>query len=750
MLQAQPSVFINEFMASNQQFLLDEDGDDSDWIELYNATAQSINVLGYTLSDKADALNRWALPDTSLEPGGFLVVFASGKDRRVAGQPLHTNFSIAAAGEALFLAHNGTLVHSLSARELEQNQSAGLVPDGSTNYLRIANPSPGYTNAGAGVAELVTFSHPGGFYEAGFYLSLQSSHPNFQIRYTLNGDQPTAQSARYSSPLLLNETARNPAQLQQIQLGYSPQFAPDSALRCILLRAALFDSSGARMSRPFTQTYLMGTLGNQHQLPVLSISADSLALFSRDSGILVPGIHFENNGASGNYFQSGREWERWCNVEYIENGNSLVNHQAGLRVHGNSTRTIQQKGLRLYARSSYGPSKFNHTFFPEKNIDRFDQLALKPFRAAWNQAGILDQWTNQAAQQLNFEAPGSKAVVLYLNGAYWGIYYLQERIDDHFISENFPGLASDSVEVVERWWGEGSKGLSADFLALINFVSAHDLTDAAHYQTVANWIDIDNFIDYQLFQIYIANRDWPDNNIKCWREIRPGGKWRWIFHDGDGAMKVVNHKSLTNAMSIASEGAANQRSTALFRALIRNPDFRQAFLARADVLLTQHFTAAKGYALTNRVAEEVLTEVSNNIDRFGWPNSMQSWFEEVENTLDFAAKRPCNLANQFASVFGHQVPLNYDCRVPEVPVLITRLFPNPNQGAFAVEFEAEAAGRCKIEIYDLSGRALYSAFVFAQPGSNAITLDVSLEHGIYLLQLSTHYHSSSQKLVINK
>lgn len=750
-LQGQSGLYINEFMASNQGFLYDEDGADVDWIELYNASSVPVSLLGYSLSDKANTLNRWLLPDTLIGPGEFMVIFASGKDRRVPGQPLHTNFSIAAAGEPLYLSYHGTVQHALGARNLAANQSAGLIPDGSTTYLRMSTPSPGYSNTGASIAELITFSQPGGFYEDAFFLYLLPSNPNFQIRYTLNGSQPTAASSAYNGPLLLNESLRHRSDFHKITLGPAPHFQPENTRQCIVVRAALFDADGQQSSRIFTHSYLMGSLGNRHALPVISISADSLALFSYDSGLFVPGKHFDPDwrDLTGNYHQRGADWERNCHVEYMENGHSRINQAAGLRVHGGLTRREAQKPMRLYARKSYGPAKFDHKFFPDKSMDRYDKLVLKPFRAAWNQAGFLDHWTNQAALGLNFEYPASHAVVVYLNGTYWGIYYLQERIDDHFIAENFPQLDPDSVEVVARWWGEGTKGISYDFLALINFVLGHDLTDAAHYQRVANWMDIDNFIDYQLFQIFIANRDWPDNNIKCWREMKPGAKWRWIFHDGDGAIKVANHKSIANAMSIAAEGPGNVRSTALFRALLRNQDFRAAFLARADALFMHAFTPEIGYVRTNRVAGEVASEVTNNIDRFGWPGNMESWFQEVDNTLDFAANRSCYLAKEMAAIFGHQVPLKQACQVPEVPVMITQLYPNPNAGAFSLAFTSATNSRCKLEIYDLSGRCLYRAYVFAQEGNNQVAVDLELNHGIYLLQLSTHYHTSAQKLVIH-
>ena len=100
-VQAQP--MITEFMAQNTFTLQDEDGDWSDWIEIHNPTENPLPLAGWHLSDRADNLSMWAFPNVTLPAGGYLVVFASKKDRRIPGQPLHTNFALSAAGEYLGL-----------------------------------------------------------------------------------------------------------------------------------------------------------------------------------------------------------------------------------------------------------------------------------------------------------------------------------------------------------------------------------------------------------------------------------------------------------------------------------------------------------------------------------------------------------------------------------------------------------------------------------------------------------------------
>ena len=116
--QAQPpmlgggSVIITEFMGANSGGLRDTDGDSSDWIEIYNGTGSAVNLAGWSLSDAANNVTKWRFPATNLAANGYLIVFASEKDRAVAGRELHTNFRLSTDGEYLALADANTNVIS--------------------------------------------------------------------------------------------------------------------------------------------------------------------------------------------------------------------------------------------------------------------------------------------------------------------------------------------------------------------------------------------------------------------------------------------------------------------------------------------------------------------------------------------------------------------------------------------------------------------------------------------------------------
>ena len=285
----------------------------------------------------------------------------------------------------------------------------------------------------------VSFSVSGGFYDTVFSLSMSCTDESYAIRYTLNGGTPQANSHLYREPLCLDEHMYGHSDFYTIRCcPDSLWFRPDSVRHCIVIRAAAFDDRGNCVSEVVTNSYFIKALGcDTHGLPVVSLCADSLDLFGFEQGIMVPGVCFDSANAdwSGNYYQHGREWERLCNVEFYELDNQGVNQQAGLRTHGGNARRELQKGLKVYARKDYGKKDFEHVFFPECENGTFRRLVLKPFRLL--SYAVRDDVATKMAQTLNVEWQASRPTVLFIDGEYWGIYLLKEKLDEHCLAGHF-------------------------------------------------------------------------------------------------------------------------------------------------------------------------------------------------------------------------------------------------------------------------------------------------------------------------
>ena len=435
--------------------------------------------------------------------------------------------------------------------------------------------------------ETVMFSHHGGFYDEPFYLSMGCSDFNHHIRYTTNGNAPTASSTEYLHQLWLSPQLYSHSDIYKVQI--SPEslvYVPDSVIHAIVIRAAVFDDDGQRMGSVATNTYLIRSLGaDTYGLAVLSICADSLALFDYKTGIMVPGVNqdADNPDGTGNYYQHGQDWEREANVEFYEpSDNSGVNQRCGLRAHGNRARLYPQKGLKLYSREAYGKKRFKHHFFETTPINSFKHLVVKPFSTLWPYSGVQDYVANRMAINLAFDAPNSRPVRLYLNGEYWGLYYLQEKMDDHYLEDHYD-VSIEQCNIIANWHRNAESGDSTHFVQLMDWLEEADLSMPANYAYLNDIIDIDNYIDYLILETFIANTDWPANNMRCWQE--GDGKWRWLFYDGDAALIDDDFAVFDNASYMGSLGwPSSTRASLLFRRLFENNEFKHKFANRVEEL----------------------------------------------------------------------------------------------------------------------------------------------------------------------
>ena len=747
------TLVINELMSSNSAFVFDEDGDDSDWIEVYNTTNDVIDLLGYFLSDDDGNPQRWAFPDTLIQPKQFLLVFASGKNRATAGKEMHTNFSIKASGEPVLISHLGVVVHRMPPISLETNTSYGLENDGRAPFVVFYEPTPGASNNQAPMAASVHFSKQGGIYQNTFALSIFCDSDQASIYYTTNGSSPTTNSHLFTDQLQLSTGLCSGANISQVPIYPPGSFKPPppgTVPKAVVIRAAAFDQNGRQISDVVSNSYFISDLGiNHHQLPIISICAEHNDLFDFETGIFVPGLHWDANEPNwtGNYYQRGREWEREINLEYYDQNMGAINHKAGLRTHGGNGRRFSQKGMRLYARDDYGTSYFEHPFFEDNPIDSYKRLVLKPFYASWSQTGIEDYVTLKMARNLNVDLVGTQAVVVYLNGEYWGIYYLQERIDDRYIEANH-GVKRNGVDLIGNWHGMIEYGENKDFLALYDYIENNDLSIGSNYETVSKWMDIDNFIDYQLFEIFIANKDWPENNMKCWRERDSEGKWRWIYFDGDAALQKYRFDSFSQALNRAGEGFPNNPTATLFLwKLLENDGFKSDFLNRLQELLNNQLSYSETNPIYQKAIEDIAKEIQRQITRFSFPEDYDRWYTKVLETKEFLTKRKCIISDQVRKVFNERIRVG-NCTYEEVLVTELGLYPNPNNGNFSIRFYSSETAPAYIKIFNQLGQEVASFDQVIPKGEITLTYNLKdIPNGLLFVSVGTGKQLFGTKMI---
>jgi hypothetical protein len=467
---AAEDIGINEFMAVNGKTLRDEDGSSSDWIELYNAGSSVLSLGGWYLTDRAYDSQRWAFPPTNLPSHRYLVVFASGKDRALAGRPLHTDFKLDGGGGYLALYHGATqaTVFAAYARQ-ELDISYGLGDSGEARYFSV--PTPGASNnlARFTLASPV-FSPDGGFFTQAVAVTMTSDMAGAEIYYTTDGSQPAATNTLYAGPL----TVLNPTPLRAIAVKNGYDDSPD-------------------MTRSFIVTNRAFTL------PVALISARPSDLF----------------GASGIYdaWASYQEVERECYFEYFETGGArAVAIPAGVVIHGGWSRNYPAKSLAIHARAAYGEGKLRHRFFAGKDIDEFNSILLRNSGTDWGGTMMRDALIQTlTAGPMDVDYQAYQPCAAFINGRYWGIYNVREKLTERYCEENY-GVSYTNVDMMKRQGGLiVERGSATDYNNLNGYVTTQDMTQQACYDYVATQMDIDNFLDYQITEMYSGNIDWPQN-----------------------------------------------------------------------------------------------------------------------------------------------------------------------------------------------------------------------------------------------
>ncbi len=578
--------------------------------------------------------------------------------------------------------------------------------------------------------EMVLFSVPGGFRMECDTLELHCFYPQHHIRYTTNGNQPTAASTLYEMPLRLDESLYSHSDIYTIQI--SPDYMvyiPDSVQHCIVIRAAVFDEDDQCISEVYTQSYFINALGcDTHGLPVVSLCADTLALFDYETGIFVPGYWFNpaDPDWTGNYYQHGKEWERPCNLEFYELDNQGLNQQCGLRTHGGNGRRYPQKNMKLFAREEYGTKRFNYPFFQDLPIDSYKHFSLKPFSSSWTQAGVLDFISNRIASLLNVEQLASRPTLVYLNGEYWGVYFIHETPDERYMEDHFD-VDLATLNILRSWNGVVDYGSAAHFMNLFRYMENHDLRDEEAWNYVQTKIDIDNFIDYVILELFLENQDWPANNARCW-QINDG-PLRWIFFDGDACLNWMTFYAFDH---VVYQGDAiwpsSNQATLFFRRLIENDEFRHRFNDRFHELLATSFQ----YSVTGPFYEEIKAVVEPEVPfqshRFAFPDSVSTWTNDI-NRLRWIMQYRVDYIAPYLDTISWGVE-GVDAPSP-------LCYPNPTSGPLRLCLIATHDDLEEIQLLDMTGRVVFTKPCPMEVGYNEVALDLDVPSGIYVLKMGS-------------
>lgn len=769
-------VVINEFMSSNFNCIADEDGDYSDWIELYNGGSSTIDLAGYHISDNPANLYRWEFPPYQLEPGGFLIVFASGKDRAF-GPYFHTNFSIDKQGEPLYLLRaDNVIVDSWPATSLAGNQSYGRVSDGAFDRCLFTTPTPGSPN-GAGIpfhnhSISLLFSHEQGFYISDFDLNITPSSHDVSIHYTRDGSDPTPQDPVINGSLRITSLENEPNSISMIPTNVDVTWhdrgwkVPEGQVRKAAVVKAQAWKNGVPASAVYTKTYFVDPEIQEkyNGFPIISIVTDSLNLFDYGRGIYVPGLEHDLRPdiapveGHGNYNRRGREWERPAHLSVFESDGSLgLSQDIGIRTHGGVSRIWPIKSLRLYARDVYSKESMDYQFFPDKDTESFNSVLLRNSGNDFLSTYFTDALSSVLIENMDVEKQNYRPSVVYINGEYWGIHNLRQHMDAQYL-ENVKGANPDSVDMVERWTYT-VKGSGHDFYELMDYVASNDLSIDTHYHHVAAQLDIQNLIDYFIAKQYIAVEDWPGNNIVAWRCADTNNKWRWLYYDNDGAFSDATFNAIMHSMYTSDTYLHHtEGSVRLFRKLFTNRIFRRLYLANFDHHLQHTFNPSRLLRHIDSLALRIEPLMEEHINRWGFPSSKLDWQQHVEHMRTFAVERPCHMMEHLQQHFPTYAPQFAKDICPEwfpgdetaSPEFETEaiLWPNPVNDVLFLSSSESNGHITSVIIYDISGRII-KRIAFANDANNRMDISTAdLSAGTYILEMNRDGQSTHEKFIV--
>lgn len=605
------TIVVNEYSASNRS-RLDDFGNYEDWIELYNDSDNFVSLEGYYLSDNPNNPKKWRSPGGFLFPRGHLVVICSGRDT-LAGFTPHTNFRLSQLQpeSILFSAPDGTIIDSMQLWRTQNGHSYGRLESGGDTWGVFAQPTYALPNENGwdGYTHTPVISPEAGFYPDAVEVMIEAdTSGGAVIRYTTDGRIPTANSTLYQGPFMVEAT-------QVVRARVFPGDPDPVLLPGFLATASYF-------------------IRDPHQLPVFSFSGNQL-------GSLFGGNQIRITGAVESFGTDGR---------YIDGTVCEFNK------HGNDSWAYPQRGVDFIARDEYGyKATLEHRFFETTPRDRFQRLMVK---AAANDnypheeggAHIRDVYIQHLSQVSGLELDERSAsfCILYVNGQYWGVYDLRERVDDNDFTDyyyNQDRTYKGSEEYLQylKTWGAtrpkyGEQKAVQDWQALRQFVAQNDMSPGPAFNQVEDQLDLESLIDYFVMNSFVVSRDWLNYNTGWWRGTNAEGdarKWRYTLWDMDGALgHYINWTGLGNDSETAPPcqvdtlPVGNGHVAILSKLIAQNPEVRRQYVLRYADLLNTHFAYDRLSFLLDSLVGVFGPEMPGQITR--WGGTLAEWEENVE------------------------------------------------------------------------------------------------------------------------
>ena len=627
-LPVRSQVVINEFSAANYSDVADNYGEYEDWIELYNAGASSVDLTGYYLSDKEDTPTKYAIPSgVSISAGGYLRFWCSNRNT-VVGTNYHTNFKLTqttGAEAVVFSDATGTLIdiHQIDDPN-HTNHSWGRYPNGAADWFIFTDPTPNASNSTAtkvAYADKPNMDPNSGNYAGSVTVSITAT-PGHTIRYTTNGNLPTAASAIYTDPITITET---------------------TVLRCI----AFSPSADTLESLCSTNTYFIDETST---VPVISLAGDQI-----DDLLNATGWGIEPTGS----------------FELFDKDFNLIDEAVGeFNEHGNDSWAYDQRGYDYIVRDEFGyDNDIDHEFFADVTDRTGYQRMISKAAANDNYpssdggAHVRDAYVHHLSEldHLNLDERSAFFNICFVNGDYWGVYDTREKVDDADYTDYYYDQGEYEMDFIKCWGGTWAEyGTMTPWNPFVTFVTTNDMTIPANYDYVLDNLNTMSLIDYVLLNTFSVCSDWLNWNTGWWRGYDPAGgalTWRYILWDEDATFgHYINYTGIPDDSPTADPcdplslgGVDPNGHIDIVNALMDNSNFESDYINRFADLLNTTFSCDNLIGVLDSFRAVIDPEMERHTDQ--WGGSYADWSGNYDDLKEFIEERCAFLSSGVEDCF---------------------------------------------------------------------------------------------------
>lgn len=630
-----------------EEYLINSELLDSVLIQGQNILAIQVHNAGITSSDlTAMATLSFGINNS----GNYFSNTLSPYVANTSTQIMHTNFQLNSEGEEVILTNDlGNIEDQLTFGYIQQDHSYGRSPDGAFSFCLFASPSPGFSNSNSlcysGYEDPPKFSIDAGFYSGQQTVSINTASNSAVIKVTTDGSFPTATSSTYSSPIIIDTTT--------------------------VVSATCYSTSNLLPSQKVINVYLIDEY--DIELPVISISTAPYNLWDNDSGIYVLGDSYDANYP---YFGSNF-WEPWSKHSHIEFFDKQRTQQFekdfDLEIHGGWSRAEPQKSFRVDFKSEYDGALEYPIITAKPNVTKYNNFNLRNGGQHVNDTKIQDAIFQRTVKNTHIDRMEYEPCVVFLNGAYWGVYGIREKLDEHYVESNY-GVNSNSIDLLNPV--SVLSGSDVEFLNMYDYIINTSATDVDFYNNVTTMLDIENYIDYFITEIHVQNvdfiNDWWTNNLKIWREQSPGSKWRYMLYDTDAGGGYWGQSPYENYIDLVRNPLFNQTPHSdIFDKLLYNPQIKSLFINRFADLINTIFQGNNMQDVGIAMKDSIANDMPRHINFWNAPITQNHWLNSLQSLLNHMTTRVEGSRQNINSSFSlnGQVSVTIDVSPPEAGII---------------------------------------------------------------------------------